>query len=100
MLSLACCHVHHLLVTELPAEHLGVGDRPVHGHEPGTTVPEVAAEGEDARLEENILDILMENTEIRHTLIGFDALTSAKGLFTNIFPFSTSFIFPELLLKD
>ena len=50
MFSLASCHVHHLLVTQLSAEHLGVGHRPVHGHEPGPGVAVVAAQGEYAGL--------------------------------------------------
>ena len=63
-------------------------------------MPVVAAKGEGACLEDNILAYC---TYVQHwdpTFIGCDALTSAKGLFTNILPFSTSFIVPELLLKD
>ena len=69
LLSLACCHVHHLLVTELPAEHLGVGDWPVHGHEPWAIMPVVAAKGEGACLEDNILANCMYNTEILPLLV-------------------------------
>ena len=43
--------IHHLLVTQLPAEHLGVRHRPVHGHELHLLVVLVeAAKGEDPSL--------------------------------------------------
>ena len=47
---LARCHVHHLLVTELPAEYLGICHRPIHGHELDFLVPVEASKSEYASL--------------------------------------------------
>ena len=49
--SLARCPLHHLPVTELPAEDLSVCHGPMHRHELGVLlVPVKAAQGEDSSL--------------------------------------------------
>ena len=42
--------VHHLLVAQLSAEHLGVSHRPVHGHELHPYIAVVTAKGQDTDL--------------------------------------------------